>query len=94
MFVWHFLSVDLTTRSHVRQITALPAHQDAMNETGRRAVEERRASVCPFCQGERGEPRSVSVSRGIKTIHYVCGACHHHWHQSVPDPDTYKQHDS
>jgi transcription elongation factor Elf1 len=65
-----------------------------MNETGQRAVEERRASVCPFCNDERGEARSISISGGIKTIHYVCGACHHEWDRSIPDPDVYKRRDS
>ena len=41
-----------------------------------------------------GEARSVSISGGIKTVHYVCGACHHEWDRSIPDPDIYTRRDS
>jgi len=65
-----------------------------MNETGRKALEEQAAAVCAFCDDPHGEARSVSISGGIKTVHYVCGACHHEWDRSIPDPDIYIRRDS
>jgi DNA-directed RNA polymerase subunit M/transcription elongation factor TFIIS len=50
-----------------------------MNETSRRATEERRQSLCPQCHDVRGDAKSVVVGDGKRTIAYVCPSCGHAW---------------
>jgi hypothetical protein len=48
-------------------------------------LEQRRPPLCPRCD-VHGKATSVVVGRGVKTVHYVCLGCSHHWlyAQSIP----------
>ena len=39
-------------------------------------------SPCPFCSGESGVPRAVTMQQQERTVTYVCRACKNTWNET------------
>ena len=41
--------------------------------------------ACPVCADAHGEPTSISLGHGQRTLHYRCVRCSHTWHETTTD---------
>ena len=41
--------------------------------------------ACPVCDSADGEPTSISLGHGKRTLHYRCVRCSHTWHETTTD---------
>jgi hypothetical protein len=43
------------------------------------------APACPSCQKGDGQPRTVTLYDGQRTVRYVCCRCQHTWEDTTVD---------
>ena len=48
---------------------------------------------CPECHDGYGQPKSVMMAAGQRTVRYACPTCGHEWNVTTPDRDRFLRRD-
>jgi len=56
-----------------------------MGDSQKQFNEPPSGAICPHCGALNGRPCAVRLGAGVKTIRFVCEACHDHWEERFPD---------